>query len=67
MGEIINATEGGKTKGNMLLSRTRHIWEDNIKVNSKHESHIRFWVDTKPVVDAATPHNSGLEVLHEPS
>jgi hypothetical protein len=41
---MTNTTEAGKPEGKMLLERTRHRWEDNIKVNSKHESHIRCWV-----------------------
>jgi hypothetical protein len=62
-----NATEGGKPEGKILLAGTRHRWEDNIKVDYKQESHSRCWVDTKSVVDAATPHNSVLQILYESS
>jgi len=58
-----NATDGGKPEGKILLAETTRIWKDNIKVDSKHEGHIICWVDTKSVVDAATPHNSVLQVL----
>jgi hypothetical protein len=62
-----NATDSGKPEGKILLAGTRHRWEDNIKVDSKHKSHIRCWVDTKSVVDVATPHNSEHQVLYEPT
>jgi hypothetical protein len=55
--------EGGKPEGKRLLARTRHRWEDNIKMDSKYESHIRCWVDTRCVVNAATPHCSGLSFI----
>jgi hypothetical protein len=62
VGEIRNA-EGGKPEGKRLLARTRHRREENIKVDSKYESHIRCWVDTRSVVDAAKPHSSCLGII----
>jgi len=39
-----NASEGGKPKGKILLAGIRNRREDNIKLDSKHESHIRCWL-----------------------
>jgi len=59
-----NTTEGRKPEGKILHAGTRHRWEDNIKLDSKHERHISRWVDKKSVVDTATPHSSGLQIQY---